>query len=169
MIRRARVDDAPVLADLNARGWVFAYGDFVDVDRMLAQAGDLAGRFAAGLSDPGDPRHVWVTEDEDGRVVGFVTVGASRDADARAGEGELISIHVDPAIAGRGVGHALIQHGEAHLRELGHRAATLWVFEDNARARRFYERHGWQLEPDAGPGPWTTWARSVRYRKALAA
>ena len=28
----------------------------------------------------------------------------------------------------------------------GFRTATLWVLEDNPRARRFYEREGWQLD-----------------------
>jgi RimJ/RimL family protein N-acetyltransferase len=30
------------------------------------------------------------------------------------------------------------------LRDLGMREASLWVLRDNQRARRFYERLGWQ-------------------------
>jgi ribosomal protein S18 acetylase RimI-like enzyme len=74
-------------------------------------------------------------------VVGFVSVGASRDADA---DGELFAIYVDPDYWGRGVGRKLMAAGEERLRELGHVEAILWVLADNPRARRFYERSDWQ-------------------------
>lgn len=31
----------------------------------------------------------------------------------------------------------------AHFEKHSCRAECLWVFEENQRARRFYERHGW--------------------------
>ncbi len=65
-------------------------------------------------------------------IVGFVSVGASRDADA---DGELFAIYVDPDYWGSGVGRKLIAAGEERLRELGHVEAILWVLADNpARA-----------------------------------
>lgn len=36
----------------------------------------------------------------------------------------------------------------AALRANGFTTASLWVLEDNPRARRFYEREGWR--PDGG-------------------
>ena len=165
MIRRARVDDAAALADVNVRGWLFAYADIVDVQTMLDAAGDLAQRWRERLAQPdGD---VWVALD-DGALRGFVSVGASRDDDAPDGVGELRAIYVDPAILGTGVGRALLVRGEASLAELGYGEGTLWVFAANDRARGFYARNGWTAEPDSGPGPWG-WAPSVRYRKGLAA
>ncbi len=166
MIRRARVDDAGALADINRRGWTFAYADYVDVEKILAASGDLEERWREGLSDRHDPRRIWVAEDEAGRVTGFVSVGPSRDEDARPGEGELMAIYLVPEEVGTGVGRALLARGEQSLADLGFAAATLWVFEANTRARRFYERNGWVVEPDSGPGPWG-WARSVRYRRTL--
>jgi GNAT superfamily N-acetyltransferase len=76
-------------------------------------------------------------------VVGFVSVGASRDADA---SGELFAIYVEPDHWGTGVGGDLLAAGEQRLRELGHTDAILWVLEDNPRARRFYERAGWSRD-----------------------
>jgi ribosomal protein S18 acetylase RimI-like enzyme len=32
------------------------------------------------------------------------------------------------------------------IRAAGHERARLWVLEQNARARRFYERHGWYAD-----------------------
>jgi ribosomal protein S18 acetylase RimI-like enzyme len=36
----------------------------------------------------------------------------------------------------------------AHLAAHGFAHGVLWVFEDNERARRFYQAHGWS--PDGG-------------------
>jgi GNAT superfamily N-acetyltransferase len=55
-------------------------------------------------------------------VVGFVSVGPSRDSDA---SGELFAIYVDPDRWGAGVGTELIAAGERRLSELGHVDAIL--------------------------------------------
>lgn len=112
------------------------------------------------------PAGVWVLDDA-AEVAGFVSIGESRDPDARPGDGELYALYVDPARIGRGDGHALLVAGEAGLRALGFAAATLWVFERNDHARRFYERHGWA--PDDRPGDrWRwSWAPSLRMRRTL--
>jgi GNAT superfamily N-acetyltransferase len=100
-----------------------------------------------------------------GAVVGFVSVGASREADAA---GELFAIYVDPEHWGTGVGRELIAAGEKRLRELGHANAILWVLEDNPRARRFYERAGWHHDGATRPIEiFELKVLEVRYRKEL--
>lgn len=47
-------------------------------------------------------------------------------------------LFVDPVAQSRGVGSALIEHAKARSPN----GLTLWVFESNRRAQRFYERHG---------------------------
>ena len=84
-----------------------------------------------------------IVAEVDGKVVGFVSVGASRSDDA---EGELYAIYVHPDHWGTGVGRELMQAGEAELRRLGHRRVILWVLDDNPRARRFYELAGWTAD-----------------------
>ena len=98
-------------------------------------------------------------------VVGFASVGPSRDMPEL---GELYAIYVDPSMWSAGAGQALIAEAE---RELASRydEAALWVLEDNPRARRFYERAGWQ--PDGARKEFDRWgvaAPEVRYRKRLA-
>jgi GNAT superfamily N-acetyltransferase len=70
-------------------------------------------------------------------VVGFVTVHGD----------EVEQVYVDAAARGTGVAAALLTHAEA---EVATRADRAWlaVVAGNARARRFYERQGWE---DAGP------------------
>jgi GNAT superfamily N-acetyltransferase len=50
----------------------------------------------------------------------------------------LSHIYVHPDELGTGVGHALFEHVQ-HLRPDGF---DFWVFQQNERARRFYEAHG---------------------------
>jgi len=73
--------------------------------------------------------------------VGFAWTGDSRD---EPGKGELFAIYVVPEAWGSGAGSALMASALEALRSYS--SATLWVLEDNPRARRFYEREGWSLD-----------------------
>jgi len=55
---------------------------------------------------------------------------------------------VDRTARGTGVAAQLLRRGEDEVRGNGHSRAWLAVVAGNARARAFYERHGWR---DAGP------------------
>jgi GNAT superfamily N-acetyltransferase len=70
---------------------------------------------------------VWVAE-EDGRVAAFAAL-----------EPEMLEhLYVAPGEQGHGLGTALL----AHVKTLRPEGFTFWVFQRNAGARRFYERHG---------------------------
>jgi GNAT superfamily N-acetyltransferase len=73
---------------------------------------------------------IWV-EERDGRVIGFVGMN----------DGEVTHLYVEPGAQGGGIGTALLDHVKA---ESGGEL-RLWVFQLNAGARRFYERHGFRL------------------------
>jgi len=65
---------------------------------------------------------------EGGLVLGFVAFGD-----------ELVEhLYVDPGAQGRGIGAALL----AAVKERRPSGLRLWVFQQNADACRFYERHG---------------------------
>lgn len=83
-------------------------------------------------------------------VVGFATCGPTRDFDQDpATKAELYAIYLVAAHWGKGYGHALGQRVRDELIESGYQEVTLWVLEANARARRFYEREGFTLDPGA--------------------
>ena len=52
---------------------------------------------------------------------------------------EIIAIHSLPESWGTGLGRAMLTEA---LNQIGNRPDFLWAFKDNARARRFYEKHG---------------------------
>jgi GNAT superfamily N-acetyltransferase len=70
----------------------------------------------------------------DGKIVGVVAT-AQDD-----GMGWITQLYVAPAHVGRGVGTLLISHALASLP----RPLRLWCFQRNTRARRFYERRGFE-------------------------
>ncbi len=83
-------------------------------------------------------REAWVAE-RDGRLVGYALLEP----------GWLHSLYVHPDLTGQGIGTVLLELVKG-LRPDGF---ALWVFESNARARRFYARHGlWELEHTDGSG-----------------
>jgi ribosomal protein S18 acetylase RimI-like enzyme len=75
------------------------------------------------------PRQDVVVAEDDGSVAGFIAM-------AHAGVVEHLYVHPDRQ--GRGIGSALLD--EAKRRMPG--GFRLWVFQQNDKARRFYERHG---------------------------
>ncbi|HEX2189538.1 MAG TPA: GNAT family N-acetyltransferase [Longimicrobiaceae bacterium] len=86
----------------------------------------------------------------DGELVGFASVGTSRDADAVPPRtGELYALYLDPRFWGRGMGCALWNAALQVLLADEFTEVTLWVLEANARGRDFYERVGFQLDEGA--------------------
>jgi GNAT superfamily N-acetyltransferase len=144
LVRPARLEDAAALAEVHVRTWQAAYEHVFGAERLATL--DLEQRRSRWESLLGAPRlhqRSFVAEDEDGRVVGFATTGASRDVD---GEGELYAIYALPESWGGGAGPALMHAALESLRDEGFTTAILWVLEDNPRARSFYEREGWTVD-----------------------
>ena len=84
--------------------------------------------------------------EEHGQVLGWISVGPSRDPDAPSLTGELLAIYVDPTHWRRGVGQQLWTDTEEQLRRSGVLEVTLWVLKDNARAVAFYRSNGFVVE-----------------------
>jgi ribosomal protein S18 acetylase RimI-like enzyme len=142
-VRPAQVEDAAAIADVHVRTWQAAYAHVFGAERLAEL--DVQVRttvWQRWLEEPQPHWAVFVAE-EQGRVVAFGWAGESREA---ADEGELYAIYALPEAWGSGAGPALMDAALASLRDAGFREAILWVLEDNPRARRFYERHGWQTD-----------------------
>lgn len=71
-------------------------------------------------------------------------VQATPDGFVAVTDGWLEAMYVRPAAWGTGLADELHAAAVAELRRRDGGRARLWVLEQNARARRFYERHGWR-------------------------
>ena len=151
-IRIPRPDDAPELGRFAVACWREAYADLMP-EALLAAIDDarrIEGFRKALQAVPGE-RGMWVAESagEDGRtaVVGWSSFGPCRDAGAPPRAGELYALYVQRKLWGTGLGVELLERALSDLRARELAPVSLWVLADNARARRFYERHGFALEP----------------------
>jgi GNAT superfamily N-acetyltransferase len=142
-VRAAVRQDAGSIAEVHVASWRAAYhGVFSDLFLDSLSVDDRARRWRQVLIDGRE--HVAVIE-EDGQIVGFAVVGASRDDDAADAQvGELQAIYLHPHWWEHGFGAGLIDAATAWLVDAGFLAATLWVLDRNDHARRFYEHHGWR-------------------------
>ena len=144
MIRQALPTDANAIAQVHIRSWQDAYRDLMPADYLLGLDATLPNREASWKrSLESDESQVWVAQ-VDEQVVGWVSVGASRDEDL-AGEsvGEVMAIYVLATHWQSGVGLALWKTAVQHLEAQGFQRLTLWVLTRNERAIRFYRKAGW--------------------------
>jgi len=118
VIRRGTPEDADSIAELFER----SFGTLTFLP-TLHTLDEHCAHFRRVLVE----QEVWLWE-EDGRILGFASLDVAM----------LNYLYVEPDAIGRGVGSALYRHA-VEQRPAGF---TFWVFQQNERARRFYERHG---------------------------
>jgi ribosomal protein S18 acetylase RimI-like enzyme len=166
-VRTAVHADADAIGRVQVETWRAAYRGLMP-DEAIAGF-DLEGRqrmWREGLAREPRPGSATFVAELEGEVVGFASVGRSRDEEAE-NEGELYAIYLLPSCWDRGIGRALIERAEESMRASGFERAILWVMEGNERGERFYRAAGWssdgrKLEMFQGAE-----VAELRYRKAL--
>lgn len=167
IIREARKDEAPVIAELLMTAW--------PVEDIMASNGisyaELHETVAAIVGLPGtiySYEHTFVAE-ADGRVIGAMCGydGADYQAlkqpivdalgedsefarlqETEAGEYYLDSVGVHPDFRGRGIGSKLFEAQIARAAEQGHSRVGLIVDVDKPEAEALYERLGFRYLDD---------------------
>lgn len=141
-IRTADADDAAGIARVHINTWQVAYDGLIPADH-LDQLDEEARtqQWTQILDDPaGLPVQVAVSS---GTVIGFISVGRSRDQPSNPLQGEVYALYVDPEWWRQGVGRRLHDRGVDLMRSAGFASATLWVLDGNERAIAFYLRQEW--------------------------
>jgi GNAT superfamily N-acetyltransferase len=127
MLRPARPEDAPAVAEIWHHGWRDGHlGNVPDALTAVRTPGSFRVRAGERVADT-------VVAEVDGEVAGFIMV----DGD------EVEQVYVSAEHRGRGVAGVLLAEAERLVAAAGHERAWLAVVPGNARARRFYERSGW--------------------------
>jgi GNAT superfamily N-acetyltransferase len=184
-IRPGSPTDAAGIALVRRDSWHAAYSGIIPAPII-----DRATAIGTAAAEPPPYRRTVVAEGgERPAVVGYASFGPERrvptafipagspngaddggplTADGRAGlVAELYALYVSPAWWSTGTGRALMGHVLTALRADGYPRVILWVLDDNARARRFYERAG--FTPDGGTNviAGLGGVLEVRYTRAL--
>jgi len=133
-----RIMPMETMADMDGKGyvhwksWQESYAGIVSADYLsdmsLVKCVDIARRL---------PDNILVAKDGEA-VVGFVAYGVSEEDVGPCGM--IYGLYLLKEYQGRGIGWRLMQAAMEKLAD--QEAVALWVFKDNTKAIRFYERCG---------------------------
>ncbi|MFJ9363830.1 GNAT family N-acetyltransferase [Nocardia sp. NPDC101769] len=150
-ITSATADDAGELAAVAAATFPLACPPGSTAEDMAAFIAEVlsADRFREYLADPG---RVVLKAVLGGEIVGYALLDATEPADPAVAEvitlrpvTELSKMYVLPGQHGKGVSAALMQSALERSRADSSKAVWLGVNQQNARAQRFYGKHGFTV------------------------
>jgi ribosomal protein S18 acetylase RimI-like enzyme len=133
-IRLGRADDESALSRIDRATWS-------DLSSP-APPPDASTTF---FSERTLPQDVLVAE-RDGNIVGWAKIEHPTPFPSTEHVWTITGLAVDPAAQGGGVGRALVEALAEEARSRDARRLTLRVFAPNERARRLYERCGFEVE-----------------------
>ncbi len=130
-------DDRLAISRIYAASWRYAYRGILPAAYLAAIPDD---RWARTIDRPGMQS---LLLEEDGALLGTTGFCPSRWP-AHADWGEIVSLYLVPEAMGKGYGIRLLRGAMEALFGMGFSDLLLWVLEENAPARRFYEKAGFQ-------------------------
>ena len=191
VIRSVSTADAVQIAAVRRDSWFAAYEGIIAgtiIDRVTAPDGGARVRqsfrtrpWQRMIAAVAGPRKPAAAGEPSPTVVGYASFGPEQDVlgspwphrlSAAGTEGraaELYALYVHPAWWSTGTGRALMDQVLARVSAAGYRCITLWVLQDNARARRFYERAGFAPDSASHVLDDLGGVIEIRYRRALSA
>lgn len=143
VLRPATLADADTLVDIGRRSFAETFGHLYTPENLAAflENHTRAG-WEAELADPG---YAVVIAEADGQAVGYAKLAPPKlPIPVREPAIELRQFYVLAGWQGSGLAARMMEWVIATARERHARDIHLSVFVDNARARRFYERYGFE-------------------------
>jgi ribosomal protein S18 acetylase RimI-like enzyme len=140
-IRRARIEDAGLLAELGAQTFAETFTEDNTPEDMAAY---LAASFSLEklTEELTDPLSIFFIAEVDGHAAGYAKLHSSTALESIEGQRpiELVRLYVSRKWLGRGVGQALMQRCLDEARGKGFQTIWLGVWERNDRALAFYRK-----------------------------
>ena len=180
-VRYGSAEDAEAISRVRRDAWRTAYVGII-TDEIIERA--------TGVPDTGRERalfvsrpwrrtlvaeHTPVTE-----IIGYASFGPERDVDGaplpeRTGRdgrrrprcAELYALYVTPARWSTGAGRDLMLRVLEETRAGGYPRIILWVLQENARARQFYERSGFRPDGRSYQPDWLGGVTELCYARDL--
>lgn len=144
-IMRAIPEDAHDIARIHVLAWQAAYAGIVPAEHLAAQS--VAKREAVWRESLAKGTPEILVAKTEGRLVGWVAFGASRDENVGSQAAEIWAIYVAPSHWSRGVGRLLWLRARERLAEQRYKSISVWVLAENTRAIRFYRAAGFVADP----------------------
>ena len=142
-IRKVKVGDANTLAFIQTESWKSAFNRILskeDLDRYTDM--NRAITLYSKLLNENIGNGFILTIDENPHCIAYWD--KTRD-DEMEGYSEIICIHSLCDNWGKGYGTEMMNHILRDIKNSGFSKVMLWVFKENHRARKFYEKHGFVL------------------------
>jgi ribosomal protein S18 acetylase RimI-like enzyme len=99
---------------------------------------------AMEMPEPGSA--IYIAEDETGKRAGFLHLQTQTDYFNGKKVGYISDLAVNAAFEGQGIGRILLNKAEEWARAEGCHLLSLYVFSNNSRARKIYEKLGFNEE-----------------------
>ena len=156
MFREAAEDDLVNLAELERDANLAALGHVFRPEQHPFPFDDVLARWRLVLDDPAA---VVLVRDE-GEAQGLAAYAAYDDCSIR-------HLAVHPRHWGEGLATAAIETAVQAMDMRGTTIASLWVLQENHRARRLYSYLGWRETDDTQQAPWPPHPTELRYTRLL--
>ena len=141
IIRKALLEDATNLTDCHISSWQSAYKEIVPKEylmNMLVEKEQHVEKYKITLANPGDQKYYCVMYGK--KMVGFIIISTRHNED-KSCIGEIWAIYLIEEFCGKKYGKKLLDFAINELKHMGSQKTILWVFEENYRARHFYEKN----------------------------
>jgi len=109
---------------------------------MPAEKEQLTEKHINAITTQGNCIYYCVMHDE--KMAGVLVINKNRNGDT-PNIGEIWAIYLREEYCNKGYGKNLLDFQIGELKSSGCKKIFLWVFEENYRARRFYEKHGFEF------------------------
>ena len=142
-IDKVKIGDENVLAHIQTEAWKEAFSDIISKEDMEKYTDINKARemYTMILSENIGNGFILSI---DGNPHCIAYFDKSRDDEFKE-YAEIICIHSLSSNWGKGYGSIMMEHILKEIKEAGFNKVMLWVFKENNRARKFYEKHGFIL------------------------
>lgn len=140
-IRKAHPEDAADISKVQVDSWRTTYKGIVPDDflqQLSYEKREEVWREATKST------LVFVAEEENGQIVGFICGGKERSGKYEGYDGELYAIYILKEYQDRGIGTLLVKELSKAMNESGFRSMIVLVLDENP-AKYFYEALGGKL------------------------
>ncbi len=141
-IRHARQGDESGIAAVQVHSWQTTYANLLDDDYL--QQLSVAQREQAWRASLQQLEHpILILENDEGRIVGFISGGSNREPKLANGayDGEVYALYLLAEVQGQGCGAQLLRSMLRLLEEQGYHSVVVWALNGNP-AITFYQHCG---------------------------